>query len=136
MDNLLPVFCILIAKENAKLEMKFFQIVCILLLSKEFKAMKNILIKEFTNPKWTWHAMHRRQQRGIKKNEANIVFEHGDREIPAGSNCYHLSISKSRLRALTKDGHLHPTQAEKCQRLVILTDGQSIITTFRQSRTQ
>ncbi len=98
--------------------------------------MKNILANELTHPKWTLHAMHRRQQRGIKKNEVNIVFEHGDREVPAGSSCYHLSISKNRLKSLTRDGYIHPTQAERCKRLVVLTDGHSVITTFRQSQVQ
>ena len=96
--------------------------------------MKNNIVTEATNPKWTWHAMHRRQQRGIKKNIANIVFEYGDREFAARDSLYHLSISKNKLRSLTKCGHVDPKQAEKCKRLVILTDGQRIITTFRQSR--
>ena len=97
--------------------------------------MKNSSM-ETTDPTWTWHAMHRRQQRGIKKNIANFIFEFGDREAPARESLYHISISKNKLNELTKDGYIHPSQAEKRKRLVVLTDGQRIITTFRQSRIQ
>ncbi|MDC3385880.1 hypothetical protein OAW67_01830 [Planktomarina sp.] len=85
---------------------------------------------------WSSHAILRRQQRGIKQNEANLVFEHGDREVPAGSNCYHLAISKYRLKTLLKNKSFCPKLIEKCKRLVLLTDGQTIITTFRTSRLQ
>ena len=98
--------------------------------------MKNITTKGSTYASWTSHAILRRQQRGIKQSEVDVVFNHGDREMPAGSNCYHLAISKYRLKSLLKEGLVCPKLAEKCKKLVVLTNGQSIITTFRTSRLQ
>ena len=86
--------------------------------------------------RWTQHAILRGQQRGIKKTETQIIFDHGDRELPAGSNCYHLAVSNRKLNSLLKSGTLSPKLAEKCKKLVVLTDGKSIITTFRSSRMQ
>ena len=96
--------------------------------------MKNTILDSSTHANWTKHATLRGQQRGIKKSEADIVFTHGDREIPAGSNCYHLAISKYKLKTLLKDGSVCTKLAEKCKRLIVLTDGKDIITTFRTSR--
>ena len=95
--------------------------------------MQNITSNETINPYWTSHAMLRKQQRGIKSNEVDIVFFNGDREMPAGSNCYHLTISKNRLKLLVSEETICPKIAEKCKNLVVLTDGQNIITTFRKS---
>ena len=95
--------------------------------------MQNIISNETINPYWTSHAMLRKQQRGIKSNEVDIVFFNGDREMPAGSNCYHLTISKNRLKLLVTEETICPKIAEKCKNLVVLTNGQSIITTFRKS---
>ncbi len=95
--------------------------------------MKNVILESLNHANWTAHAMLRKQQRGIKQSEVRVVFDHGDREVPAGSNCYHLAISKYKLKAMQKEGCVCPKLAEKCKRLVILTDGQSIITTFRIS---
>ena len=95
--------------------------------------MQNIISNETINPYWTLHAMLRKQQRGIKSNEVDIVFFNGDREMPAGSNCYHLTISKNRLKLLVTEETICPKIAEKCKNLVVLTNGQSIITTFRKS---
>jgi hypothetical protein len=98
--------------------------------------MENIATNGSTHANWTAHAMMRRQQRGIKQSEVDVVFKHGDREVPAGSNCYHLAISKYRLKSLLEDGLVCSKLAEKCKKLIVLTDGQSIITTFRTSRLQ
>ena len=98
--------------------------------------MKNITTNGSTNARWTSHAILRRQQRGIKQSEADIVFNYGDREIPAGSNCYHLGFSKYGFKSLLKHKSICPKVAEKCKNLIVLTDGQSIITTFRTSHLQ
>ena len=98
--------------------------------------MENITTNGSTQASWTSHAIQRRQQRGIKQSEADIVFNYGDREMPAGSNCYHLGFSKYGLKSLLKDKSVCPKVAEKCKNLIVLTDGQSIITTFRTSRLQ
>ena len=84
-------------------------------------------------PSWTSHAILRGQQRGIKQGEVNVVFNHGDVENFAGSNCYHLKISRSTLLSLLKEGCICPKLAEKCKKLVVLTDGHCVITTYRTS---
>ena len=83
---------------------------------------------------WTAHAIQRCQQRGIKRNPINIVFQHGDRELDTWGNCYSLSISKCRLNSLIKEGLVKASLAEKCKRLTVITDGQKIITTYRTPR--
>ena len=98
--------------------------------------MENVRTNGSTQANWTSHAALRRQQRGIKQIEADIVFKYGDREMPAGSNCYHLGFSKYGLKSLLKDRSVCPKVAEKCKNLIVLTDGQSIITTFRTSHLQ
>ena len=98
--------------------------------------MENVRADGSTPASWTSHAILRRQQRGIKQSEADLVFNYGDREMPAGSNCYHLGFSKYGFKALLKDKSICPKVAEKCKNLIVLTDGQSIITTFRTARLQ
>ena len=98
--------------------------------------MENVRTNGSTQASWTSHAILRRQQRGIKQSEADIVFNYGDREMPAGSNCYHLGFSKYGFKSLLKDKSICPKVAEKCKNLIVLTDGQSIITTFRTARLQ
>ena len=82
-------------------------------------------------PRVSNHARLRKQQRGISEEAINIVFLHGDREIDAGSNCYKLCLSKRRLSDLVYNKTVTPKQAEKCQKLVLLTDGDIVITTYR-----
>lgn len=80
---------------------------------------------------FTKHATLRAQQRGIRGVEVNLVFEFADIETPVGSGCLRISISTREITALISQGILTPAEAEKCQRLVIITDGQTILTTYR-----
>jgi hypothetical protein len=84
-----------------------------------------------TRAHFTKHATVRAQQRGIRGAEVNLVFRFADLEVPVGSKCYRWSISSRELADLKAQGFMTPAEAEKCQRLAIITDGQSIITTYR-----
>lgn len=81
------------------------------------------------------HALLRGQQRGIKQSDREIVFSHGDREENAGGGLYRLSISSRQMSLLLDRKIIAPSQAERCSRLTLLTDGWKIITNYRTSRT-
>ena len=80
------------------------------------------------------HALLRGQQRGIRQPDIEVVFNHGDREEPARSGCYRLSISSRQMMWLLERGIIAPAQAERCKRLTIVTDGCRVITNYRSSR--
>lgn len=80
----------------------------------------------------TRHATRRAQQRGIRRNAQQLLFHYGDREIPAARGCYRLSISSGRLRLLVQQGEIDAQTAERCSRLVLITDGTCIITNYHQ----
>ena len=86
--------------------------------------------------KFSNHAKIRKQQRGIRKVEADLVFNFGDLEFEAGGNCYKLCISKRKLEELVANKNVVPKLAEKCEHLVILTDGSSIITVYRNRKSK
>ena len=77
------------------------------------------------------HALLRGQQRGINQSDREIVFSHGDREKPAGGNLYRLSISSHQLRSLLYQKIITPSQAERCSRLTLVTDGWHVVTNYR-----
>ncbi len=81
------------------------------------------------------HALLRGQQRGIKQSDREIVFSYGDREENAGGGLYRLSISSRQMRLLLDRKIIAPSQAERCSRLTLLTDGWKIVTNYRTSRT-
>jgi hypothetical protein len=80
------------------------------------------------------HAMLRGQQRGIKKSDREIVFNYGDREEKAGGGLYCLSISSRQMKLLLKRKIIAPSQAERCSRLTLVTDGWRIVTNYRAPR--
>lgn len=83
------------------------------------------------SPQVTAHAQLRAQQRGIRAYERELVFHFGDREEPAGGGCYRLSFSRRAICRLQAEGRMTSQQAERCKRLVIVTDGCDIITNYR-----
>ena len=80
------------------------------------------------------HAAVRSQQRGIRQAARDIVFFYGDREQPAGSGVCRLSLSRTQIQHLIDRGIITPRQAERCERLTLVTDGRSIFTNYRASR--
>lgn len=80
----------------------------------------------------TAHAAKRGQQRGITPEQRDFVFQYGDREVPAGRGCYRLSISSARLRLLVSQGALSPQMADRCSRLVLVTNGSKVVTNYKQ----
>ena len=81
------------------------------------------------------HAQMRGQQRGIKQSDREIVFNYGDREEKAGGGLYRLSISSRQMKLLLKRKIIAPSQAERCARLTLVTDGWQVVTNYRASRT-
>lgn len=81
------------------------------------------------------HALLRGQQRGIKQSDREMVFNYGDREENAGGGLYRLSISSRQMKFLLNRKIIAPSQAERCSRLTLVTDGWQIITNYRASRT-
>jgi hypothetical protein len=126
----LPDNTIYVARYFIFLDVIFCQAQDILLLTKE--ANMNIhSIGSTGKAHFSIHATMRAQQRGIRGSEINLVFEFADIEIPVGSSCLRLSISKRELTNLINEVILTPAEAEKCQQLFIITDGHSVITTYR-----
>jgi hypothetical protein len=80
----------------------------------------------------TQHAALRSQQRGIRPADRDLVFLLGDLEEPAGSGCYKLSLSRPALKCLQSEGRISASQAERCRRLTLVTDGNEIITNYRR----
>lgn len=80
------------------------------------------------------HALLRGQQRGIKDSDREIVFSYGDREEEAGGGLYRLSISSRQMKLLLDRKVIAPSQAERCSRLTLVTDGWQVITNYRASR--
>lgn len=81
------------------------------------------------------HALVRGQQRGIKQSARDIVFNYGDREENAGGGLYRLSISSRQMKLLLERKIIAPSQAERCARLTLVTDGWQVVTNYRASRT-
>lgn len=81
------------------------------------------------------HALLRGQQRGIKQSDREIVFHYGDREENAGGGLYRLSISSRQMKVLLDRKIIAPSQAERCSRLTLVTDGWKIVTNYRAPRT-
>lgn len=80
------------------------------------------------------HALLRGQQRGIKQSDREMVFNYGDREENAGGGLYCLSISSGQMKSLLNHKIIAPSQAERCSRLTLVTDGWQIVTNYRASR--
>lgn len=81
------------------------------------------------------HALLRGQQRGIKHSDREMVFSYGDREDDAGGGLYRLSISSRQMKFLLDRKIIAPSQAERCSRLTLVTDGWQVITNYRATRT-
>mgnify|MGYP000029089165 CR=1 FL=1 len=81
------------------------------------------------------HALLRGQQRGIKQADRDLVFDFGDREENAGGGLFRLSISSKQMKLLLERKIISPSQAERCSRLTLVTDGWQVVTNYRTSRT-
>jgi len=81
----------------------------------------------------TRHAQRRSQQRGIRNHHRDLLFAYGDRESPAGGGLYRLMFSPNRLRRLVETGVISRQESEKCGRLILITDGVSVVTNYRMA---
>ncbi len=83
-------------------------------------------------PPCTRHAVKRCQQRGIRSDATRTVWDFGDREVPVPGGCFRLSISSSELNFLVQRGIVSAKLADQCARLALITDGSTIITSYKQ----
>ncbi|RJT25427.1 hypothetical protein D5I55_08435 [Chakrabartia godavariana] len=96
--------------------------------------MRNINSAEAAQAFICSHALLRGQQRGIKHSDRELVFNYGDREEHAGGGLFRLSISSRQLKFLQDRKIITPSQAERCSRLTLVTDGWQVVTNYRASR--
>ena len=81
------------------------------------------------------HAIVRSQQRGISKEAAELVLEHGDRKARVGGGDVALTISKKQLEALKREGKCTPQMIDKIKNigLVISQATNQVITAMQLS---
>jgi hypothetical protein len=79
----------------------------------------------------TNHSKTRANQSGIKKEVIDAVWTFADREAQRPGGCFELSISSSQLALLVRKGQLKAHLAEKCGRAKLLTDGETLITVYK-----
>jgi hypothetical protein len=96
--------------------------------------MRNINSAKVSHAFICSHAMLRGQQRGIKQSDRELVFNYGDREANAGGGLFRLSISSGQMKFLLDRKIITPSQAERCSRLTLVTDGWKVVTNYRASR--
>lgn len=96
--------------------------------------MRNINSAEAAQAFICSHALLRGQQRGIKHSDRELVFNYGDREEHAGGGLFRLSISSRQLKFLQDRKIITPSQAERCSRLTLVTDGWQVVTNYRATR--
>ncbi len=79
----------------------------------------------------TTHSKVRADQRGIQSEVVNAVWHFADVEKPRPGRCFELSISRKELTILVRKGRMHPQLADKCRRAKLLTNGETLITVYK-----
>lgn len=87
-----------------------------------------------SSPNLTAHAGRRGQQRGIRQEQCDAVFDYGDQEQPVGGGCYRLMISERRMSELRRAGLMSGQLADRCRRLALITDGANVVTSYKLNR--
>lgn len=85
-------------------------------------------ISDYTH---TTHSKARADQRGMHSEVINAVWHFADVEQPRPGRCFELSISRKELRLLVRKGRMNPQLADKCRRAKLLTDGETLITVYK-----
>ena len=82
------------------------------------------------------HAQKRMQQRGLKKQEIDLVLRFADREVRKGGMVVALSLSRNQISELQTDGIINAAQNELLRNLVVLYSGedQAVVTAFKATR--
>jgi hypothetical protein len=81
--------------------------------------------------RFTAHAQLRSKQRGLREALISNVYLYADVETHVGGSCSRLSISSRELHRLVAEGHLSPSDAERCKNLTLIVDGDAVITAYR-----
>jgi|TARA_B100001964_G_scaffold229662_1_gene282235 hypothetical protein len=73
------------------------------------------------------------QQRGLKKQEIDLVLRFADREVRKGGTVVALSLSRNQISDLQADGIINAAHNELLRNLVVLysSDDQEVVTAFR-----
>lgn len=74
------------------------------------------------------HARQRTQQRGVRLTDIVLVLAERDREIPVGSGCTALTISRRRRKELVAEGY-PPCVIDRAARLAVVQSGDGDIVT-------
>ena len=84
----------------------------------------------------TRHAQVRIQQRGLKRQEIDLVMQFADKEVRRGGAIVALSLSRNQISELQADGIINAAQNELLRNLVVLYSGeeQAVVTAFRGTR--
>lgn len=77
------------------------------------------------------HARQRTQQRGIREGELSLVLIERDREIPVGSGCLALAISRDRRKELVSEGYPPCIVDRAIGLIVVVTAEGKVVTVFR-----
>ena len=81
--------------------------------------------------KQTKHSEVRSNQRGIKSEVLDAVWQYADGERPRGGGCFELFISRKELSLLVRKGRMTAQLAGKCSRTKLLTNGETLITVYK-----
>ena len=84
----------------------------------------------------TQHVQKRMQQRGLKKQEIDLVLRFADREVRKGGTVVALSLSRNQISDLQADGIITAAHNELLRNLVVLycCEDQEVVTAFRGTR--
>lgn len=80
----------------------------------------------------TAHALRRANQRGIKSEIVDLIYNHYDRELYAGNGCYSVGLSAGSVSSLRERGYSQQL-LERARKVVLILseDGGGIITLLR-----
>jgi hypothetical protein len=78
------------------------------------------------------HAIRRTQQRGIRMRELRLVLAERDREIPVGSGCIALTISRARRMELILEGY-PPSVVDRANGLTVVESADGEVVTVLRS---
>ena len=82
--------------------------------------------------KFRVHALQRIQQRGVRMEELSLVLSERDLEVPVGSGCTALTISRGRRRELISEGY-PPSVVDRTVGLIVVESAEGEIVTVLRS---
>ena len=81
---------------------------------------------------FSYHAIKRSQQRGIRPWVVNFVLEYADKYKHANESCISQFISKRRVQKLIQENVLSPAKAALIDGVVVIAKDETIVTVFHK----